>query len=311
MESFLYGKFFKDHPQNKIQLILICKMVRLDATTGEVLDEIEVLFRSFQESVYSSTNVNEIYEKMTTKILETFANYLKNGSGWVLERVIRLEINGSKLKPLRGSSHIPLPKKLRDSKSLLNMKNTDDQCFKWAFTRAKHPAKRDGERVTKELRRNETEEYNWDGMEFPTPCCEKVFKKFEENNNVSIAVFGYEEELYEGQINIIPLYVPKVVRDETVPLFFYKNGERSHYCPITNMSGLVSSQISDVCFYCVSSFGRKDSLEAHMQYCSKHQAVNVKMPEVGKNILKFKNIQNRIECPIKIVGDFESFFKRH
>ena len=47
------------------------------------------------------------------------------------------------------------------------MKNTDDQCFKWAFTRAKHPAKRDGERVTKKLRR-QAEEYNWDGISLPT-----------------------------------------------------------------------------------------------------------------------------------------------
>ena len=46
-------------------------------------------------------------------------------------------------------------------------------------------------------------------------------------------------------------------------------------------------------------------LRSHTESCSKHDAVNVKMPT--QNILKFKNVQNTVECPIKITFDFESF----
>ena len=50
-------------------------------------------------------------------------------------------------------------------------------------------------------------------------------------------------------------------------------------------------------------------LDKHTEHCSKHKAVNTILPKSGRNILKFKNIQNSVECPIKIYADFESFLK--
>ena len=81
------------------------------------------------------------------------------------------------------------------------------------------------------------------------------------------------------------------------------------------MSGLISKQIKShnkgrgvfACDYCLNYFGSQDLLDSHTEYCSKHNAVNTIFPEPGKNILKFKNIQNQVECPIKIYADFESF----
>jgi hypothetical protein len=34
-------------------------------------------------------------------------------------------------KPLKGNSYIELPKPLALKKCIVNVKNTDDQCFKW------------------------------------------------------------------------------------------------------------------------------------------------------------------------------------
>ena len=65
-----------------------------------------------------------------------------------------------------------------------------------------------------------------------------------------------------------------------------------------------------VCDYCLNYFGStgsQDLLDSHAEYCSKHDAVNTILPEPGKNILRFKIIQNRVECPVKIYADFESF----
>ena len=191
------------------------------------------------------------------------------------------------------------------------MENEDDECFKWAVTRALNFVSKDSERITKKLRK-QSEQLNWDGIEFPTPCSERMFKKFE-NNNMSVLVFGYDKK------NIIPLYVPSSKsREKVVRLFFYKNenGTKSHYCAIKSMSRLVSSQINKkkakkyVCDYCLNAFGKEDLLNEHIKYCSNHDAVNVVMPKPGKNdFLKFKNIQNSIECPVKIYADFESFTK--
>ena len=128
---------------------------------------------------------------------------------------------------------------------------------------------------------------------------------------MSLLVFGHQ------QTNIIPLYVPRDHRETVVRLFFQrsKDGLNSHYCVVKNMSRLLSSQVSKkerkkyVCDYCLNSFGREDLLTKHTEYCSKHDAVNTVLPKPGDNILKFKNTQNQVMCPIKIIADFESFLE--
>ena len=79
--------------------------MRVDPATGEVTNEEQASFDSKQESVFESTDLEGVYERMVTKILEAFATYLRNGSGWVLKRVVRLDITLSRLKPL--ISHYP------------------------------------------------------------------------------------------------------------------------------------------------------------------------------------------------------------
>ena len=127
------------------------------------------------------------------------------GSGWILKRIIKLDITPAKSKLLKGSSKISLPVGLRGGKKLINMNNEDDYCFMCATTRALNMVKKDLQRITPEFRK-QAEELNWEDIEFPTPCSERTYKKFEENNNVSLLVFGHEET--ETGINIIPLYVP-------------------------------------------------------------------------------------------------------
>ena len=65
-----------------------------------------------------------------------------------------LDITISRLRPVRGSSQIPLPKKcLEQTKALINMQNHDQQCFKWAVTRALNPVDKNPQRITKGLRK--------------------------------------------------------------------------------------------------------------------------------------------------------------
>ena len=117
---------------------------------------------------------------------------------------------------------------------------------------------------------------------------------------------------------IIPLYIPTGRREKVVHLFFLKEVDEdvivSHYCVVKDMSHLVSSQASKkekkyVCDFCLNMFGSQELLDDHTKYCSKHDVVNTVVPKPEKNILKFKNVQNSLECPVKIYGDFESFLE--
>ena len=123
----------------------------------------------------------------------------------------------------------------------MNMKNDDVYCFKWANTRALNPVNVHPERVTKEFK-EQAERLNWDGMEFPTPCSERMFKKFEKNNKVNVSVSGYVPSSNGLGYTIIPLYVSQCKYDSINHLFFQKGGSKSHYGVVNNMSRLVRSQ---------------------------------------------------------------------
>ena len=74
------------------------------------------------------------------------------------------------------------PQKNRGKKAVINMKNDDDQCFKWSVTRARHPVDKNAERITKELKK-QSEQLDWSGLKFPVELnqiaiFEKKIRKF-------------------------------------------------------------------------------------------------------------------------------------
>ena len=77
--------FLDQHRQNKVSISLVCEMEKVDPATGNIVDSNDAAtFRSYLESVFETTDLEKLYKKMSGKILESFASYLKNGSGWVL-----------------------------------------------------------------------------------------------------------------------------------------------------------------------------------------------------------------------------------
>ena len=62
-----------------------------------------------------------------------------------------------------------LPKFVKDKKAVINMLNHDNQCCKWAVTRALNPVEKDQGRITKTLKQQAEERFNWTGVSFPTP----------------------------------------------------------------------------------------------------------------------------------------------
>ena len=107
-------------------------------------------------------------------------------------KVTRLEIHIGEFRPLRGKKHELLPKSIASKKAIINMKNDDNECFKWAVTRALNPTDTHPERISDKLK-EQFKELNWEGTEFPTTL--NNIKKFEDNNNIGINVFSADESL--------------------------------------------------------------------------------------------------------------------
>ena len=96
------------------------------------------------------------------KHVDKFTN---DGSGWILDSVMSLSVNIAKYAPLKGSSYVELPKYLTDKKAIINVKNKDNKCLKWALLSCLHPAKKNPQRVNKYI---QFKELNLTGVEFPT-----------------------------------------------------------------------------------------------------------------------------------------------
>ena len=306
--------------QTKVVLVLRCMMEKTNLQTGEVVVR-EAPFWSGVEVNLEATNLDELYEKWKSKILENISTFQNSGSGWVFKSVVSLEIHTVKYEPMRGSSYIPLPEYLAKKQALINLKNDDQQCFKWAVTRAINPTESHPERIDKKLRAK-ADTLNWNGITFPTPLSE--IDKFERNNpNVSVNVAGFAEKgscrdaKYE---NIIyPLRTSPYKREHEVDLLLFSgDAETRHYCVIKNMSRLLHGQRTKkhatnyYCRNCYTPFTSKKRLATHDEICRNNDTVKIEMPKQTEDYFPtqyFKKHFKSQNVPFVVYADFESFTK--
>ena len=128
-------------------------MENVDLKSGEVIAK-EATFHSKTEVNLKNTNSNELFSKMKEIVLESLAKFQRQGSNWRFRSVLSLELHTVKYEPLGGSSYIPLPAFLAAEKAIINLKNEDDECFKWAITRALYPVEKHSECIDKKTSRN-------------------------------------------------------------------------------------------------------------------------------------------------------------
>ena len=79
---------------------------------------------------------------MKETVLESLVKFQTQGSNWRFHSVLSLDLHTVKCEPLGGSSYIPHPAFLAANKAIINLKNEDDECFKWVITRALNPVEK-------------------------------------------------------------------------------------------------------------------------------------------------------------------------
>ena len=296
--------FLRNNRRTKVKLILRCNMEKNNISTGEVITH-KTAFSSKPEVNLEGTDVDDLYNTMLDRVLETLATFQRDGSNWTFKSIICLEIHTVAYEPLKGNSYIPLPPKLAQKKAIINMQNEDNKCFTWSVLRALNPRERDNERIDKDLKKKE-DSLNMTGIVNPVQL--NAIDKFERQNpTISINVFGHEE-------SVCPLRVSKCEGREVVNLLLISDDEKRHYCLIKSMSRLLSSQTSKrngaqyYCMRCLNPFHSQESLDKHLEYCSAHEAVKIEMPGEGTT-LSFKNYNRSMRVPFIVYADFESFIK--
>ena len=259
--------------------------------------------------ILEGTDENDTYDEMADEIMEEIIKTeIAEGSGWVFVKVEKLVLHTTRWEPVTAGSYIELPQELKNRKAIINMKNQDDKCFMWSVLRALNPKDKNAERIDNDLK-NKVDTLNMEGIQYPVSL--RAIDRFEHlNPEISITVLGYNEDE-----KVYPLKVSKYTGcKHDIVLLLIKDGEKSHYCLVKNISALLSSQINNhkgaryYCLNCFNSFKSPDSLDKHKEYCYKNECVKISMPPQN-TFLSFKNFRYSEKAPFAIYADFESLVK--
>ena len=313
----------------KVMLRMQCQFRKMDSEVGEIFTDYH--FNTKNNIVDSATNLTDFLSVSVERLIELIESLQGRGSGWIFNEVLHFDILTNVYKPLAGSSYIPLPKFLASKKAIINPKNSDQECFKWAVTEAVHPQKSNRDRITKTSKDN-AKKFNWDGIKFPVKLPQ--ISLFEKNNpGYVVNVLGYSEDDGIYPVRISKQYTSIAGAATVINLMLLSGEEVSnstpkrcavvdrsgeckqthqHYTLIKNMSRLVGMQTNKhngkthICLNCFNTFSLEKSFKEHTEVCLSNEAVKIEMPKKG-SCIEFDKHAKKLKVPFVIYADFESY----
>ena len=207
------------------------------------VEMVDLAFNSTMMPVYELNDKDEIVTTMIEHMAQQIEYPALRNSKFVFDRVIHMDIDFHRLNLTRGSSYIPLPDWLTKKKAIINPRNSDTECFKWAVITAMkwEEIDRDCKRVSK-LRHYEND-FDWDGVKFPASL--RDIKRFESRKEITINILALEgKKVYicrkgkEYEQSMGEAY------NRVANLMLITDGNRKHYVAIKLLRRLLSSQNS-------------------------------------------------------------------
>ena len=189
---------FTDLIENEIKTLKSVKVsfglqVKFSIERDGETQYMEHYFRENEPHVFIRNDENQIkieFDRFIERTKGEIEAWSERGPGWVLERIMAAYVNVARYKPLRGGTYLPLPANLAKKKAIINVKNRDNECFKWSLRAALFPPQ-DGKDPQRPSKYPVNDGINYEGIDFPTPV--KQIDKFEaQNKNLAINVFGWE-----------------------------------------------------------------------------------------------------------------------
>ena len=292
----------RDDKNIKYYISLKCRFYK--PTDPDVITDPPVVFNSETCSLLPTSNIKEEIEINYLNIDQQVSKYVCQGSGWVLLNLISLNLNVIRYDPLKASSYIDLPKKIKNKKACINIHNDDKKCFVWSILAHFHPINyKDHPNRVSHYQQFENE-LDMTHIEYPVQL--NKIQKFEKQNNISINIFGLDQ--YK---KIVPVQITDNKLERHVNLLFLSNSKNNHYALIKDMSRLLAGQINKrenrkyICDYCLHGCTTAAILEKHVERCKEHRAQLTVYPEPGTK-LKFTKFGQQLPLPLYFVADVET-----
>ena len=275
---------------------------------NNVIMEKTAYFNSTAQTIMNNLEVTKSLQLSKQQILNKIAQWVSEGSGWTVEAVDNHYINIVQYQLMKGSSYIQLPQELRNrKKGLINMKNKDNECFRWCHIRHLNPQDKDSQRI-KKSDKEYIKNLDYSGIEFPVTT--KQYNKIEKQNEININVFGYENK------QPYPIFVSKEKYDRQMNLLLITENNNKHYMLIKDFNRFMFNQtkyegIKHFCMHCLQCFSSERVLNNHKDNCIQVNGTQaVKMPDKYNNTLKFNNFHKQQPVPFVIYADFEAITEK-
>ena len=276
--------------------IIICLSILFQKTKeNEPIQLKNFYFCSKTERILSSFMIYSKIDKAFRKILESIDAFIRQGSGWTIRNIEYIDVHLGNYRELRGGCHVvQLPVRLKNKKSLLNIRCYDNKCLLYCVAAKLFPVKYNKTRASKYKKQIKC--FNTQGMTFPVKLSDIC--AFERKNNLKIHVFGIENN------DVFPLYVSKNENKSRYPnidLLFFQN----HYFLITNLGSFLISKpgLYYFCRNCMNGFQRKSTLNSHKLLCEKQNPQKLSIP--SNLTLKFNALSKMLYHPYAAYADFE------
>ena len=242
------------------------------------------------------------------KLIQDIPEMQKRGSGWVFHKVLTMEVHIAKYKAIKGGSYIKTPDVLATKRAIINVKNTDHECFKRSMLAAAFPPNKHHERVGNYTAHQDKLDFS--EISYPTPLTD--LPKFERRNKTSLNVYGYSSKKGTYLLQKSKEHANAERHVDLLLLHDEKTGN-SHYCWIKNFSRFCGSSSNHnhggkkyYCKYCIQGFGSEAKLDHHLAHgCADVTTCKPCMPTGKDKTLEFKNTQNQFKAPFVIYADFE------
>ena len=303
-------KIVKEKKSTKIQTICEYQWKSGAKEKGD-LDFSAVDGKGGIQIAYASSKIEDATEQTLTAKLDT-QKYDVDGKmdtshdSSSISRINKIIVAIYTTRKERGSSYMPTPDKYNNSRcGLINIKNYDDECFKWCMKYHQSDKIKNSDKITALAKLED--KYNYDGVEFPTSYDD--IKTFEENNKVGVLVYELDND------NIIKEYPgnKEYLLNDRIYLLRIESEDKSHYIYIKHIQRLLNKNTHTsganklMCPYCSKMVCCND-FDKHIKECYKKATTEgalIKLPEKG-SVMKFKNYKNMMRRPFSFICDLES-----
>ena len=265
-------------------------------------------FNSKPKTIINKTQITEELQTSKHEILNITAQWISEGSGWTIESVDNHYLNIVQYEPIKGSSYIELPEELKHHlKGLINLKNKDNECFRWCHIRYLNHQDKNPQRINKSDKEY-ISKLNYSNIKFPVEL--NQYNKIEKQNEININVFGYENK------QPYPIYISKEKYEKHLELLLITEDDNKHYVLIKDFNRFMFNQTKHehrkhFCMYCLQCFSSEEVLKNHKDNCIQLNGEQaIKMPDKSNNTLKFNNFHKQQPVPFVIYADFEAITEK-